>query len=135
MLVAPEGVEAEEAEHGQGDDRGGLPGPRPDQRKDDRGQADRQGRKPRQVDAAAGSGIGRLGRRQGDDRDPERGDRQVDPEDQPPVEVDQGAAGERSYSQRQRGYPRPDAQRPGLLLGGESVADDRQRERCERHVG
>ena len=59
--------------------------------------------------------IGRLGRGVGDDRDPERRDRQVDPEDHPPVDFDQEAAGERPDRQRDRRDRGPDPQRPRLL--------------------
>jgi hypothetical protein len=77
-------------------------------------------------------GVGRLGRGGERDRDPESGNRQVHPEDHPPVDFDQQAAGEQADRQRHRRDGGPDPKRPRLFLGREDVADQRQRERKHR---
>ena len=68
------------------------------------------------------------------DGHPDRQHGDVDPEDQPPVDVHQQAADERADRQRQRRDRGPDPQRPRLLLTWEGVADDRQRERQHRRA-
>jgi hypothetical protein len=129
MLDPPEAVQRGEPEDRQGGDRRSAPDPRLDQGENDGrqpgGQRDQAGR----VDPPARPRVGRLGRGEGGDRDAEGRDRQVDPEDQPPVEVDEAAADQRAGAEGNGGDAGPDAERPRLLLGGEGVADDRQRER------
>ncbi len=102
-----------------------------DQRQDDRGEPDSQRQQAGAVDRAVPApGSVDSGAATAVIADPDRGHRQVDPEDHPPVDFDQHPAGQRPDRQRQRRDRRPDPKRPRLLGGRKGIADDRQRERA-----
>jgi hypothetical protein len=84
---------------------------------------------PSSATPAAIPGLARVGE---DDRGAERRDRQVDPEDQPPREVDQKSTGERPDSQGDRRHGGPDPEGARLLGARKGRGDERDRERQER---
>ncbi len=114
----------------------GPPAPvvRADQREDDGEQPRREGREAREVELGRRGLVARLVSRPAGDRDARGADRQVDPEDQPPIDVDQHAPDERPDRERERRDRRPDAEGLALLLDRERVADDRQGERQHRRA-
>ena len=86
---------------------------------------------PEPVDAAEGVGVAALLDRVQGERDRDRDQRQVDPEDRPPGErLDQGAAAGRAEHGRDPGPGGPGADRLAALRALEGGGDDRQRARA-----
>ena len=134
VLDHPEGHHQRHAQpqHAEGPRRPEPPFGRLDQGQDERDQSRGEEHQAGEVEPVGRALVARLRHDTEHHGHPDCQHRDVDPEDQPPIDVHQQAADERADRQRQRRDRGPDPQRPRLLLSGEGVADDRQRERQHR---
>jgi hypothetical protein len=81
------------------------------------------------VEPRRGTLVTRLLGRGADENEPRDDDRDVDPEDETPVELGEGATRDRPKRERERTHRRPDAHRPAPVVAGECVGYEGQRER------
>ena len=106
-----------------------------DQREHRPGEAERRERDPDAVDPVHGIGVGALVDRAQREPDRDRDQRQVDPEDPAPVELDQQATAGRADQGRDPRPRRPQPDRATARLALEGRGEDRQRARDQQRAG
>jgi len=135
VLDEPERRQERQAESRDADRRGRGPAPllALHERDDDRREPAADRDHARDVDPSRRRLVALLRRRHQHKHHAEQAERQVEPEQPPPADrVDQGAADDRSHTQRQCRHTGPDPERAGALVLREGGRDEREREPQQR---